>query len=243
MRPHRTDGISLSFGMIFLLVAIWWSVAQVVDVRLPAAGWLVAGGLILFGAIGLLGAIRSGRRTEVPAPVPAEAQVETPGGLPPELHADIVRELLDNPADRVDLHPAYLKHPVAETPRPASAPPAATSPAPAYPVSGTPAAAGTSDGMTDAAEDEPTAAVSTAPSEPEAAGHTELSWQAETAEQTETPRQAETAELAETPTHAETAELAETPGDAEANAEDATAEVTRVDHGHDGDPDGAPRRG
>jgi hypothetical protein len=127
MRPHRTDGISLSFGLLFLLVAAWWAIAQVVTVRLPAAGWLVAGALIMFGAIGLLGAIRSGRRTEVPAPVQAEAQVETPGDLPPEMHADIVRELLDNPADRVDLHPAYLKHPVpdpATTTRPASAPPA-----------------------------------------------------------------------------------------------------------------------
>jgi len=140
MRPHRTDGISLSFGMIFLFVAVWWAIAQVVTVRLPAAGWLVAGGLILFGAVGLIGAIRSGRRTEVTAPVQAEAQVETPGDLPPEMHADIVRELLDNPADRVDLHPAYLKHPVSEAPaapRPASAPPAPTSPA--SPTSGPPA--------------------------------------------------------------------------------------------------------
>jgi len=215
MRPHRTDGISLSFGLLFLLVAAWWAIAQVVTVRLPAAGWLVAGALIMFGAIGLLGAIRSGRRTEVPAPVPAEAQVETPGGLPPELHADIVRELLDNPADRVDLHPAYLRHPVAEAPRPASAPPAATSPAPAFPGSGTPAAAGTPDdagttdgtgttdvpGTADWAEDEPTAAVPTAPGHPEAAGQ------------------------------------------AEAIGNDATAEVTRVDHGHDGDPDDATRRG
>ena len=116
MRPHRTDGISLSFGLMFLLVAAWWAIAQMVNVKLPAAGWLVAGALILFGVFGLLGAIRSGRRPEVPAPVHAEAQVETPGDLPPEMHADIVRELLDNPADRVDLHPAYLKHPVPTAP-------------------------------------------------------------------------------------------------------------------------------
>jgi len=171
MRPHRTDGISLSFGLIFLFVAVWWAIAQVVTVQLPAAGWLVAGGLIMFGAIGLIGAIRSGRRTEVTAPVQAEAQVETPGDLPPEMHADIVRELLDNPADRVDLHPAYLKHPVAEppaAPRPASAPPAPTSaapappmsgpPAPAPPTSGPPAAAPPAAGAVDEDKDEPTAA-------------------------------------------------------------------------------------
>jgi hypothetical protein len=100
MRPHRTDGVSLSFGLLFLAVALWWAVAQVVTVRLPALGWLAAGALILFGVVGLLSAIRSGRRAEVPGPVQAEAAIETPGDLPPEVHADIVRELLENPADR-----------------------------------------------------------------------------------------------------------------------------------------------
>ena len=99
MRPHRTDGISLSFGVIFLLVALWWAISQVVSLRLPALGWLIAGTLILFGVIGLLGAIRSGRRNQL-QPVPAEAVVETPGDLPPQMHAEIVRELLDDPADR-----------------------------------------------------------------------------------------------------------------------------------------------
>lgn len=99
MRPHRTDGVSLSFGLLFLLIATWWGISRVATVRLPAGGWLVAAALILFGAIGLLGAIRSGRRDEL-APVAAEAEVETPGDLPPEMHADIVRELLDDPAVR-----------------------------------------------------------------------------------------------------------------------------------------------
>jgi len=106
MRPHRTDGVSLSFGVIFLLVAMWWAVSQVVNLRLPALGWLVAGTLILFGVVGLLGAIRSGRRNEA---VLAEASVttETPGDLPPELHADIVRELLDDPGEQFRReHPA-----------------------------------------------------------------------------------------------------------------------------------------
>jgi hypothetical protein len=99
MKPHRTDGVSLSFGLIFLLVAFWWAVSRVVDLHLPALGWLVAGTLILFGVVGLLGAIRSGRRP-ADRPVPVEAVVETPGDLPPEMHADIVRELLDDPAVR-----------------------------------------------------------------------------------------------------------------------------------------------
>ena len=102
MKPHRTDGISLSFGLIFLLVALWWAVSRVVDVHLPASGWLVAAALIVFGVIGLLGAIRSGRAPVPPlAPVaqPA-AEPEIPGGLPREMHASIVRELLEEPGER-----------------------------------------------------------------------------------------------------------------------------------------------
>jgi hypothetical protein len=102
MRPHRLDAFSLTFGLLFFGIALWWAAAQLWTVQLPAAGWLIAGALILFGVIGLNGAIRSGRRTEEAAevPAPAEPAVETPGDLPPQLHADIVRELLDNPAER-----------------------------------------------------------------------------------------------------------------------------------------------
>lgn len=113
MRPHRTDGVSLTFGLLFLGIALWWAMAQVMTVRLPAAGWLVAVALILFGAIGLLGAIRSGRRTEEVAQVPAGPAVETPDDLPPQMHADIVRELLDNPAERF-----RREHPATETDQP-----------------------------------------------------------------------------------------------------------------------------
>ncbi|GIE96022.1 phage holin family protein [Paractinoplanes rishiriensis] len=100
MKPHRTDGVSLSFGLIFLLIALWWALSRVVTLHLPAVGWVVAGGLIAFGVIGLLGAIRSGRR---PAPAPVverPAEPEIPGDLPPEMHASIVRELLEEPGER-----------------------------------------------------------------------------------------------------------------------------------------------
>nr|WP_296065548.1 phage holin family protein [uncultured Actinoplanes sp.] len=102
MKPHRTDGVSLSFGVLFLLVAIWWAVSRVVTIHLPAAGWIVAGGLIVFGVIGLLGAIRTGRRSAEPvtAPPVPEQKPEIPGDLPPEMHASIVRELMDDPAVR-----------------------------------------------------------------------------------------------------------------------------------------------
>lgn len=103
MKPHRTDGVSLSFGVLFLLVAVWWAVSRVVNIHLPAVGWMVAAGLILFGVVGLLGALRSaGRRAPVTAPpAPAEPEEpEVPGDLPPEVHASIVRELLDDPAEK-----------------------------------------------------------------------------------------------------------------------------------------------
>jgi hypothetical protein len=100
MRPHRMDGVSLTFGLIFLGVAFWWAISRVITVHLPAVGWIVAGALIFFGVIGLLGAIRSNRREERPAPVLAEARIQTPGDLPPEMHASIVQELLDDPAER-----------------------------------------------------------------------------------------------------------------------------------------------
>jgi hypothetical protein len=75
----------------------------VVTIHLPAVGWIIAGGLIVFGVIGLLGAIRTGRRPAEPVtapPVPQEVKPEVPGDLPPEMHASIVRELLDDPAER-----------------------------------------------------------------------------------------------------------------------------------------------
>lgn len=116
MKPHRTDGVSLSFGVIFLLVALWWAVSRVVHIHLPAVGWLIAGALILFGVIGLLGAIRSGRRDPEPvhvAATTAEAPaVPAPGDLPPEMHASIVRELLDDPAGRFQReHPEVRPEP------------------------------------------------------------------------------------------------------------------------------------
>jgi hypothetical protein len=113
MRPHRTDGVSLSFGLIFLAVVALWATTRIVRIDLSAVGWLVAGGLLVFGVIGLLGALRSGRHAAVEAPVRAEAGIEPVSGLPPEMHADIVRELMTDPRSRVDDAPV-------------TAPPAAT---------------------------------------------------------------------------------------------------------------------
>lgn len=63
MKAHRTDGVSLVFALIFLAVAGWWLLAQILDLALPAVGWFVAGALILVGVLGLFGALRSARST------------------------------------------------------------------------------------------------------------------------------------------------------------------------------------
>lgn len=63
MKPHRLDGVSLTFGLIFLGIVVVWLFNQAVSVRLNA-GWIVAVGLILFGGLGLLGALRSDKSSE-----------------------------------------------------------------------------------------------------------------------------------------------------------------------------------
>ncbi|WP_063746891.1 DUF308 domain-containing protein [Catenuloplanes japonicus] len=96
MKTHRTDGVSLSFGIVFLFIVVWWLIAQFVTLALPAIGWMVAVALIVFGVFGLVGAFRSGRGA-VPAPTSgAPVSAVAAGGVPAGLHADIVRELMEN---------------------------------------------------------------------------------------------------------------------------------------------------
>ena len=96
MKAHRTDGVSLSFGLVFLFITGWWVLTQFVTLALPAVGWMVAVSLILFGLAGLVGAFRSGRGA-VPAPTSGAPISAAPAsGLPTGLHADIVRELMEN---------------------------------------------------------------------------------------------------------------------------------------------------
>lgn len=75
MKAHRTDVVSLGFGLVFVALAGWWLLAQLLGLDLPPVGWFLAGGLILIGALGLLGALRSGRgdRRDAGRPAPADA--------------------------------------------------------------------------------------------------------------------------------------------------------------------------
>ncbi|BCB81476.1 hypothetical protein GCM10022251_17600 [Phytohabitans flavus] len=98
MKPHRTDSVSLTFALLFLAIAAWWFIAQLLDLSLPAVGWFVAGALIFLGVLGLMGALRSGKSEPPPPAEPTpEPAIAPVSGLPAELHADIVRELLAGP--------------------------------------------------------------------------------------------------------------------------------------------------
>ncbi|WJK42381.1 hypothetical protein O7608_08385 [Solwaraspora sp. WMMA2056] len=95
MKRHRTDAVSLTFGLIFSLVAGWWLVSRLVDVPLPQVGWVVAGGLILIGVLGLVGALRSGRGDRADA-----RQTDEPTGTPQngdDSDAPTLTELSDLP--------------------------------------------------------------------------------------------------------------------------------------------------
>ncbi len=91
MKAHRTDLVSFVFGLLFVGLALWWLLAQILGLALPAVGWFLAGALVLIGLLGLVGAVRSARTTDAgpPAdgsgatPVPAPAGPTTePAGRP-----------------------------------------------------------------------------------------------------------------------------------------------------------------
>jgi hypothetical protein len=62
VKPHRTDGLSLTFGLIFLAAAGLWLIARMVTLHAATVGWLVVGGLVVLGGLGLAHAIIAGDR-------------------------------------------------------------------------------------------------------------------------------------------------------------------------------------
>jgi hypothetical protein len=67
MKTHRTDGLSLTFGLVFLAAVGWWFFGRTLDLALPRLGWFVAATLIIFGVVGLVGALRSDAGRKAPA--------------------------------------------------------------------------------------------------------------------------------------------------------------------------------
>jgi len=59
MKAHRTDVLSLVFGLLFLFTAGWWFSGRRFPLAVPQLGWFLAGALIVFGAVGLFTAFRS----------------------------------------------------------------------------------------------------------------------------------------------------------------------------------------
>ncbi|HEX6969019.1 MAG TPA: hypothetical protein VF174_09455 [Micromonosporaceae bacterium] len=80
MKPHRTDGVSLTFSLLFLAIAAWWLLARVVHLTLPGIGWFVAAALILLGVLGLVGAVRTSQAAPAEAPQPPTAGKATTTG-------------------------------------------------------------------------------------------------------------------------------------------------------------------
>lgn len=88
MKRHRTDAVSLIFALVFLGIAAWWLVARNFDLTLAAVGWFVAAALILFGVLGLAGALRGSRSSAAEearpvAPGPADQSVGEPDASDP----------------------------------------------------------------------------------------------------------------------------------------------------------------
>lgn len=84
MKAHRTDLVSFVFGLLFVGLAVWWLLAQLMGLALPPVGWFLAGALILIGLLGLVGALHSARHSgrETAPGATAEPSDGTPPGMP-----------------------------------------------------------------------------------------------------------------------------------------------------------------
>jgi hypothetical protein len=83
VRAHRTDLVSLAFGLLFVGLAAWWLTARLLGFVLPPVGWFLAGALVLIGVLGLVGALRSARSPRPAEPGSTIGPDGTPGGTAP----------------------------------------------------------------------------------------------------------------------------------------------------------------
>jgi hypothetical protein len=70
MKSHRTDVVSLLFGLLFVALASWWAASYYLNWALtwhvPHFGWFAAGGLILLGLLGVVASLRRDRQEPLP---------------------------------------------------------------------------------------------------------------------------------------------------------------------------------
>lgn len=70
MKSHRTDSISLFFGLAFLIIALGYLTKVYLNLNLPSMGWFIAGGLVFLGIVGAVTALVPSKQvTQVEQPV------------------------------------------------------------------------------------------------------------------------------------------------------------------------------
>lgn len=73
MKAHRTDHLSLFFGLLFVMVAAAYVGYEALDLKLPEVGWFIAGGVIFLGVVMAATALAPDSK---PKPQPEDLPVE-----------------------------------------------------------------------------------------------------------------------------------------------------------------------
>jgi hypothetical protein len=63
MKPHRTDVVSLVFGLVFLAAAGLWLTSRYVRLDASALGWAVVVVLVVLGVVGIAAAVAAAARS------------------------------------------------------------------------------------------------------------------------------------------------------------------------------------
>jgi predicted membrane channel-forming protein YqfA (hemolysin III family) len=74
MKSHRTDALSLFFGVAFILISGGYLASSYLRFDLPEAGWFIAGALIFLGLVGAITALVPPRPTNEDEKRPADGE-------------------------------------------------------------------------------------------------------------------------------------------------------------------------
>ena len=75
MKSHRTDSISLFFGLAFILISLGYLANVYLNLDLPRMGWFIAAGLVFLGIVGAITALVPTRQA-APAAVEQTSEPE-----------------------------------------------------------------------------------------------------------------------------------------------------------------------